>query len=119
MKKPSEKRNCSARSKMKMSPGIKVPVLLLNDLEDVDETGELHRCPGHEVVRVFLKLMKVHSRASFFQQVELKLIISTIIEILANTLEISSFNSRVPSSTYLYLSIKLSISCPTQTDVCL
>ena len=53
----------------------------------VDEAGKLHCCPGNKIVRVFLKLMKIHSRASFFQQVELKLIISTIIEFHANTLD--------------------------------
>ena len=35
--------------KIKQSPGFKVPVLLLDDLEDVDEAGVLRRCPGHEV----------------------------------------------------------------------
>ena len=35
--------------KIKQSPGLKVPVLLLDVLEDVDEAGELCRCPGHEV----------------------------------------------------------------------
>ena len=35
--------------KIKQSPGLKVPILLLDVLEDVDEAGELRRCPGHEV----------------------------------------------------------------------
>ena len=63
-------------------------VLLLKDLEDVDEAGELHRYPGHKVVNQSILKTDENTLSSFlFQQVELKLIISTIIEIHANKLE--------------------------------
>ena len=38
-----------SRAKIKQSPGFEVLVLLFNDLEDVDEAGELRCWPGHEV----------------------------------------------------------------------
>ena len=34
---------------IKQSPGLKVPILLLDVLEDVDEASVLRRGPGHEV----------------------------------------------------------------------
>ena len=63
-------------------------VLLLKDLEDVDEAGELPRYPGHKVVNQSILKTDENTLSSFlFQQVELKSIISTIIEIHANKLE--------------------------------
>ena len=67
-----------AGAKIKQSPRLKIPVLLLNVFEDVDQTGELCRGPGHQVGEA-PRLVKVYRRplASSFNFIQSLKLIST------------------------------------------
>lgn len=72
---PSPQAGTHAGAKIKQSPRLKISVLLLDVFEDVDQTGELCRGPGHQVGEA-PRLVKVYrcplaSSINFIQSLNL------------------------------------------------
>ena len=73
---PSPQAGTHAGAKIKQSPRLKISVLLLDVFEDVDQTGELCRGPGHQVGEA-PRLVKVYrcplaSSINFIHSLNLK-----------------------------------------------